>query len=67
MEFPALREKFKEPVRWSRTYFVASVVGAPLAVDHCPYLLLVPGTVLRLHDLTELSLSINVIGWSGHA
>jgi len=24
-DFPALREKFKEPVLWSRSYFVTSV------------------------------------------
>ena len=31
-EFPVLRAKFKEPVLWSRSYFVASVGGAPLSV-----------------------------------
>ena len=31
-EYPALRAKFKEPVLWSRSYFVASVGGAPLSV-----------------------------------
>ncbi len=31
-EFPALRAKFKEPALWSRSYFVASVGGAPLSV-----------------------------------
>lgn len=32
-EFPALRVKFKEPVSWSRSYFVASAGGAPLPVN----------------------------------
>lgn len=31
-EFPALRAKYREPVLWSRSYFVASVGGAPLSV-----------------------------------
>ena len=31
-EHPVLRTKFKEPVLWSRSYFVASVDGAPLSV-----------------------------------
>lgn len=31
-EFPALRAKYKEPVLWSRSYFVASAGGAPLSV-----------------------------------
>ena len=31
-EFPALRSKYREPVLWSRSYFVASVGGAPLSV-----------------------------------
>lgn len=30
-EFPTLRDEFKEPVLWSRNYFVASVGGAPLS------------------------------------
>jgi REP element-mobilizing transposase RayT len=29
---PALRAKYREPVLWSRSYFVASVGGAPLTV-----------------------------------
>ncbi|MBL8999409.1 MAG: transposase, partial [Gemmatimonadetes bacterium] len=29
---PALRAKYREPVLWSRSYFVASVGGAPLSV-----------------------------------
>lgn len=32
-EFPALRVKYREPVLWSRSYFVASVGGAPLSVN----------------------------------
>jgi putative transposase len=31
-EFPALRAKYRQPVLWSRSYFVASVGGAPLSV-----------------------------------
>ena len=31
-EFPALRAKYREPVLWGRSYFVASVGGAPLSV-----------------------------------
>lgn len=31
-EFSALRAKYREPVLWSRSYFVASVGGAPLSV-----------------------------------
>lgn len=31
-EFPALRAKYREPVLWSRSYFVASVGGASLSV-----------------------------------
>jgi putative transposase len=31
-EFPALRAKYREPVLWSRSYFVASVGSAPLSV-----------------------------------
>lgn len=31
-EFPALRAKYKQPVLWSRSYFVASVGGAPLSI-----------------------------------
>jgi putative transposase len=31
-EFPALRAKYREPVLWSRSYFVASAGGAPLSV-----------------------------------
>lgn len=31
-EFPALRAQYKQPVLWSRSYFVASVGGAPLSV-----------------------------------
>ena len=31
-EFPALRAMYREPVLWSRSYFVASVGGAPLSV-----------------------------------
>jgi putative transposase len=31
-EYPALRARFKAPVLWSRSYFVASVGGAPLSV-----------------------------------
>jgi putative transposase len=30
-EFPALRAKYRQPVPWSRSYFVASVGGAPLS------------------------------------
>jgi transposase IS200 family protein len=28
-QFPALRAKYRQPVLWSRSYFVASVGGAP--------------------------------------
>ncbi len=31
-EFPALRDMYRKPVLWSRSYFVASVGGAPLSV-----------------------------------
>lgn len=31
-EFPALRARYRAPVLWSRSYFVASVGGAPLSV-----------------------------------
>jgi putative transposase len=31
-EFPVLQAKYKQPVLWSRSYFVASVGGAPLSV-----------------------------------
>ena len=31
-EFPHLRDRYRQPVLWSRSYFVASVGGAPLAV-----------------------------------
>ena len=31
-EFPALRAKYRQPVLWSRSYFVASVGRAPLSV-----------------------------------
>ena len=31
-EFPALRAKYRQPVLWSRSYFVASVGAAPLSV-----------------------------------
>lgn len=31
-EFPALQAKYRQPVLWSRSYFVASVGGAPLSV-----------------------------------
>lgn len=31
-EFPALRDRYRQPVLWSRSYFVATVGGAPLAV-----------------------------------
>jgi REP-associated tyrosine transposase len=31
-QFPALRAKYRQPVLWSRSYFVASVGGAPLSV-----------------------------------
>jgi putative transposase len=31
-EFPTLRATYREPVLWSRTYFVATAGGAPLSV-----------------------------------
>jgi len=31
-EFPALRAQYRQPVLWSRSYFVASVGRAPLSV-----------------------------------
>jgi putative transposase len=31
-QFPALRERYRQLVLWSRSYFVATVGGAPLAV-----------------------------------
>jgi putative transposase len=31
-QFAALQEQYRQPVLWSRSYFVAAVGGAPLAV-----------------------------------
>jgi putative transposase len=31
-EFPVLRERYRQPVLWSRSYFVATVGAMPLAV-----------------------------------